>query len=381
MRRAARCLAFAVLALAGSSAGAAAPRRTIVYVHDRSDAPKVHAFRMEGSGRLTPVNGSPFSVPDPVLAPEDFCTGMCQTLAFSERRNLLFATWPAGVTSFLVGADGSLALAAGSPFGPEPEEDSGDFRGVGVVEIGDRTFVYAAETDGNRLRGYEAADDGTLAEVAGSPFLSDEDPTGLSTAGRNVFVCNATTESMTFYRADEDGVLDEVAYSPTAFDTRGSVNAQVDPAGTHLFVLSRDPAQVEDSEVHSFLADPKTGVIARAADSPFDLGFVDAGTGLSVGRTGPMFAIASGGTGVDDVHPLRRRGSGAIEPLGPARSTGVPGIAAHAVDRPGRMLVVASPTPGTVATYRVHRRTGSIANVDSESAPGASITAVILARR
>jgi hypothetical protein len=163
------------LAVLVSAPGLAAAKQQYVYVHDRRDGGGIFAWAMDKQGGLTSIVGSPFALVD---TPGGGCGGNCQTMAYSPKRKTLYAGGPTGVSAWTVNKDGTLTSVTGSPFSPGT---GSDFLGTGVVEADKRVFVYSSSYNDGNVYGWEAQDDGSLVELAASPFPAGDGPDGLAT--------------------------------------------------------------------------------------------------------------------------------------------------------------------------------------------------------
>lgn len=368
-------LACALAAALAAAAPAAAD--TYVYVHDRSATHRVHAFALAKDGGLAPLLGTPFAVPDPIAVP---CRGLCQTMAADAKSHRLFTSGESGVSVWDVGEDGSLALVPGSPFGA-----TGPLVGVAAVRAGKRVFVYAAEYDLDRLRGFEVQPDGTLAELPTSPVAAGDGPSGIAAARRLLF---ATSEDgrVASYVVGKDGALAAAPGSPLPLDPPPIFvfNARPDAKGKRLYVVDDgfdDP--VDDANdlpvsVYAFRVSPKTAGLTPVAGSPFAtsmpteamVGLPDAVVGATGASTAKKLVVAVGyEAGASDLQVFEIGKKGVLAPLGAVQDSGLD-AEAHALDPKGRWLLLASDQE--LRAYAVDRKTGALTPGDSESFPSAS---------
>ena len=238
---------------------AASGTKTFVYIHDdASPDNRVFGFQFNSNGTLTPLDGSPFSTGDDTTG----CGGLCQTAAFSSNRNLLFVGGATGITAFRVDASGGLSRVEGSPFGGELT------LGVASVQRGSRSFVYGSEVTNNRLVGFEVQADDTLAPLRGSPFPTDGEPAGLSAANDLLFTgLLAPLEvdgKIAAFKVRSDGVLVQAPGSP--FDIRAVkfINVQVEAAGKFVYVND-----ATNGNLFAFKVNPHNAALTPVAGSPF----------------------------------------------------------------------------------------------------------------
>jgi 6-phosphogluconolactonase (cycloisomerase 2 family) len=375
---------LALALLAALTAAAPARSATFVYVHDRRDPNQVHAFSLAKNGDLAPVAGTPFASADPVPNGEDQCGGLCQTMAGDKKSHRLFTSGATGVSAWDVAEDGTLALVPGSPFG-----GTTPLFGVAAVRVGSRVFVYAAEYDFDRLRGFEAQPDGSLVELPSSPFPAGDGPNGVASAKRLVF---ATSEdgAVASYAVGDDGALAAAPGSPLALDPPPNFvyNATPDAQGKLLFVADDgfdDPVNDANdlpTAVYAFAVDKKTGTLTPVAGSPFDTSMpLEAVVGVTGASTAKKLVVAVGFQEVnDDLQVFKIGKGGALTQLGAAQDSGLNALA-HALDPKGKWLLVAS--DANLRVSAISGKTGVVTSVDQQplGAGGAESNAIVLLSR
>jgi DNA-binding beta-propeller fold protein YncE len=123
---------------------------------------EVFGFRIGRDGDLTPVPGSPVSVPrfpeSPVVTPD----GRALYVGSVGQAPMRIRA----VSAFTIGNDGGLEPVPGAPF------DAG-LAPAGVIPTPDGRRLYVGNFTSNDVSGFDIGPDGVLAQVAGSPF-----PTG-----------------------------------------------------------------------------------------------------------------------------------------------------------------------------------------------------------
>jgi DNA-binding beta-propeller fold protein YncE len=123
---------------------------------------EVFGFRIGQDGELTPVPGSPVSVPrfaeSPVVTPD----GRALYVGSVGQAPMRIRA----VSAFTIGSDGRLAPVPGTPF------DAG-LAPAGVIPTPDGRHLYVGNFTSNDVSGFDIGPDGVLMQVAGSPF-----PTG-----------------------------------------------------------------------------------------------------------------------------------------------------------------------------------------------------------
>lgn len=357
----------ALLSLAAVAAGisiglATAPRRaeaaakkTLVYVHDRGATGQIAAFRLDSRGGLTTLAGSPFAAGD-----GGGCGGNCSTLAYSARRNLLFAGGGDGLHVFNVAADGSLSELSGSPFGGV------DFLGVAVVEKGDSTFVYAADDVNGKVRAYAVQENGSLVELASSPTSLG----GAST--KDLVFFTSQGHAIAAFRAQTDGSLTAAPGSPYDLPSGIIFNLQLDPAGKTLYT-----AVANSQAVYAFGVSSQDASLSPLAGSPFTT-LPISNQGVAVGKSRVVVSSNSGPNG--DLQTMKRLGTGALKPLGPVRNSGFAITGGGALDPKGKLLVAASGA-GAVKSFRLNQKTGALRLADTEAATVTNPTAILIIQR
>lgn len=204
---------------------------------------RIHVFSVGGTGALSEVAGSPF----PIECPST--TG----IKITPNGNFLVVSCPAVgmIRVFGIGAGGALTEVASSPF----EDATGVPVGLDINCASDLLFGGFATFDAPGAIGvYDLGADGSLTEVAGSPFQ----PAGmgvnsqvvlLSPDDDRLFVSNhgipgdIDSETVSVFTVGAGGTLGPVANSPfptgNYFQPGGLAT---DPAGAYLYATTWDPA-------------------------------------------------------------------------------------------------------------------------------------------
>ena len=119
-----------------------------------------------------------------------------------------------GVRVWSVAGDGALAEIAGSPFA---DTTGCEVVGLAWAPDGSRLFVGHRACAPGQISVYDVADDGALAQVAGSPFASGGDDTvglALSPDGERLFATHMATSATSVFDVSDSGTLSHVAGSP-----------------------------------------------------------------------------------------------------------------------------------------------------------------------
>jgi 6-phosphogluconolactonase (cycloisomerase 2 family) len=357
-------LPLVVAAAPGDPASAAASRPgTFVYIHERGTAAnQIHAFRVTKEHQLEAVPGSPFAVPGAGTS----CGGECQTMAWSKKRRMLYASSVEGVSALLIAADGSLTPTASTPAGP----GSGNFSGTAARDVGRRTFVYASEYDHDRVRAFESKADGSLVEIADSPFAVGFEPDGLAVAGDRLFVCNEGDNTISSFALKKDGTATS-AGAATPNGTGYSYNVNPDPKGKFVYVGGCGGANVAAFRVG------KHAELTAVPGTPFATTTVDfpcAGVAVS-----SKLVVVPQSRTVGAAQTYARRKDGSIVAKGPVNTEGVIGCFASAFDAAGRILAIASNSE--LALYSVSSKTGAVTRLSNATFGGVQSNQVLFVTR
>ncbi|HEY1940373.1 MAG TPA: beta-propeller fold lactonase family protein [Candidatus Angelobacter sp.] len=212
-------------------------------------------------GLLAPVAGSPFqfaslSAPNP------------QFLTVSPNAGFLYVSnGTAGtISGFSIGANGTLAELAGSPF---PVGAGATVAGLTIDSKGQ--FLYAADSANNKIASFSISG-GVLAAVAGSPFSAGTTPVSvaLDSTASFLYSANKGSNDVSAYKVSS-GVLTQLPGSPFAVIPTGSIGIPqpsfltVDVTNTFLYV-----ADFGSSNISVFGRAPD-GTLGLITDSPFPL--------------------------------------------------------------------------------------------------------------
>jgi 6-phosphogluconolactonase (cycloisomerase 2 family) len=341
---------LASLAMLSRGPAAADPPATFLYVHDSGTPTQVFAFQLNAAGQLQPAAGSPFSTG----APGHGCVGQCETIAFSPKQKLLFVTGHTGVSVFHVASDGSLSLAPGSPFGGT------ELLGVTAVDRGASTFVYAAEFDQNQVRGFRVQPDGSLVELPTSPFPSGRGPDGMTSVKNMVFACNDTARSISGGQVAANGSIKLAATVrlPFTITTPFAYNVNAEPSGKFLYAAQAN--RTFGAGVMGFRIKIVGGKLRFGRGKLYSPTSGNTAGGLALGKQKILFAIGSDLGGANDVQAMRRTAAGALQPLGSGQDSGLPGLAAGALDPDGHFLALVEESTGDLKTFSVNTSTGAL---------------------
>jgi 6-phosphogluconolactonase len=191
-------------------------------------------FTLNPGGRLRPLPGSTFSLPD---SPQPAQPG--DVLFNSTGANLVGTrVGTSQIDSFSVGADGRLTPAPDSPF---PAQGAGPFGSEFRPTNPSQLFVSNAHNGGSELgtvSAFSVAGDGTLSSIGTSPFPDLQNApcwVEISHDGQYLFTVNTASGTVSSYSIAPDGTLTLSASTPAQVGG-GSVDARLSPDGQDLYV-------------------------------------------------------------------------------------------------------------------------------------------------
>lgn len=210
----------------------------LVYVANTSDAGANYTgFTLNAGGHLTPLAGSTFALPAG-SAPGDVLFNGDGTHLAGTRVGP--ANGPSFIDSFVVGSDGKLTPAPGSPF---PAQAVGPFGSAFRPTNPSQLYVSNAHAGANlgSVSAFNVGSDGTLTSIGASPYADKQTApcwVDISRDGRYLFAVNTAVPSISRYRILPDGSLSLIGSTvfndPTGlrpFDDRLS------PDGANLYVV------------------------------------------------------------------------------------------------------------------------------------------------
>ena len=347
-------------AVAGAVAAAPAPaaakkpkRSTYVYAYRSSSPVGVLAYRWERDGTLSQVEGSPFL---PEIDPSN-CGGFCGLLGYSKKRQALITPGGHAISVFLIGDDGKLSVAPGSPLAVDGVTNR--LFGTRAVDRAARTFVYTSDYGGDAIRGWEMAADGSLTVLPQSPFpTGGSGPDGLAATSRHVFAINEDGGLISAFTVEQDGALTPAPGPLADMGTDQAWNVHVDPRGKRVYAGAGGEARL-----FGFAIRKKTGELSPLKGSPFPSTITSVGSGPSFGKKGPAVLVGESSGGVESAEVAR---NGAITPIPDTIDTTMTRIQAHGRSPNGKHLVlVGNGDRGSgLYTFAVNRKTGLLTLVD-----------------
>jgi len=239
----------------------------LVYVANAGDGTmgsNYSGFRLGDGGELSAIDGATVAIS---------ATAMPGQVLFDPTGTHLIGVevgpdaGPSAIDSFLVGEDGKLTAASGSPYASQA---IGPFGSVFSPTEPGKLFVSNAHAGPNMgsLSAYTVAKDGTLTAIAGSPFPNLQ--TGscwaeISPDGHYIFVVNTGVPSISRYEVGMDGSVkllgSTVFNNPTGLRP---FDARISPDGKTLYVVDAGLAKVSVFAVDG-------GNLTELAASPVNL--------------------------------------------------------------------------------------------------------------
>jgi 6-phosphogluconolactonase len=223
-----------------------ATRGSLVYVANAgAGGSNYTGFRLNPVGKLIPIPGSTYALPDNALPGH---------VLISPDGHRLVGTrvgpnaGPSYLDAFRIGADGRLTAAPGSPY---PAQGVGPFGSTFSPTNGNQLFVSNAHNGAGlgTVSAYEVAANGTLTAISGSPFADNQTApcwVAISPDGRALFAINTAVPSISRYTVATDGTLG-LAEPAIAFNSPSGLrpfDAAVSPDGGFLYVVDAGVAKI-----------------------------------------------------------------------------------------------------------------------------------------
>jgi len=212
-------------------------------------------------------------------------------------------TQPNTITGFLVNSDGSLTQIAGSPFATGGNGQNGFWQTLAVTTFPGKNYLYAANGEDGTISAFRIDPaTGNLSHTPGSPFVTNNQPANYSLTitpdNRFLFVASDGSPLIhVFAISPKTGSLREVPGGP--FELNSSFDGlKVSANGQFLFAGVNGEQEVAAFQIS------QSGFLSAVPGSPFAAsGFVSA---LTTNCAGNFVFAASGGV---DVYSLSTNGS------------------------------------------------------------------------
>lgn len=364
---------LAALLLAGVPAVAA--EKTVVFVHETSsqgDRVFVYQVNEKKKCRLTRVAGSPFvaaSTTSPLAINFD-----ALTVAYSKRDAMLFTASQQGINAWKVPENLRLRRVAGSPFG------GGVINHVTVVTKGADTWVYGAAGYPDRgLRGFRLQSDGSLVEIAGSPFETTGGRfTGITVVDDLLVVIKAgeffiIDGEITTFRVQADGTL--TAGPRFAYDL-DAIHPYLARGGSCAFF-----PEINRRRLLAFGVDAATGVMTAAAGSPFpvDSALMAGVAGMAISNDLALLFDSRPPSGQGMLRAFTVNADCTLTPRGGVQSLGASSPIVGTITPRRTCFVMASPTE--IRTFRLNAATGALAKGYAMKIPAQNLNGIVVGTR
>jgi 6-phosphogluconolactonase len=267
-----------------------------------------------GTGKLTPIPGSPFKAGSGPSA---------VTIDPSGRFVYVANLGSDNVSAYTIDEkSGRLVPVAGSPFpaGTLPSA-------IAVDALG--KFVYVTNESSNNVSGYTInSTTGALTPIAGSPFPAGNSPISVAVDpnDRLVYVANEGSNDISGYFLQGNGALTALAGSPFAAGGGGVNSVTVDPNGQMLFLAGDGGVFVYTiNQIVPFLG----GQLTPVSGSPFGGG---APNFVTVDYTGTFLYAANKSS--NDISAYKIGGPSTLAPISGSPFTAGSGPVSIALVRP-----------------------------------------------
>lgn len=192
-------------------------------------------FTLNPGGRLRPLPGSTFTLPD-TAQPGDVLFNSTGTNLVGTRVS------SSQIDSFSVGADGRLTRAPDSPFPAQGVGPFGsEFRPTNPAQLFVSNAHNGSAPDGTGLgtvSAFSVAGDGNLSSIGASPFADRQIApcwVEITHDGQFLFTVNTASGSISRYSIASDGSLGLIGSTPVT-GGGGAVDARLSPGGQDLYV-------------------------------------------------------------------------------------------------------------------------------------------------
>lgn len=230
------------------------------------------AYSIAPGGALTPLSGSPYSVPCIGLfcgndnAPDEMVYDAADTTLYIINDQ----DWT--VAAYSVAADGALTYISNTYTG-------GDVPGSLTISP-NGNFLYATNADGNTVSAFTITPNATsggnpepLTPVSGSPFSniggSNNNSPAVEPTSHYLYVNNYNAESITAFSINQTtGALTQLG-SPVPINGTGqNFRLAIDPKSSYLYATNA----TGKGNISGFSIDSSTGTLTPLANSPFAMG-------------------------------------------------------------------------------------------------------------
>jgi 6-phosphogluconolactonase len=223
-------------------------------------------FRLNGGGHLTPLAGSTIPLPATANPGDILFNGTGNNLIGIEVGTSDPSTFL--IDSFVVGEDGRLTTASGSPFAAEAAGPFGS-----EFSPTDPGHLYVSNAHGGAGNGsvsaFSVTEDGALGSIGASPYADGQTApcwVEISHDGRYLFAVNTGSTTISSYEIQANGSL--VHLSDAAFASGVGIrpfDARLDVGGNNLYVVD---AAIHAVSVFSVDGGSLTELVSSPASLP-----------------------------------------------------------------------------------------------------------------
>jgi 6-phosphogluconolactonase len=223
-------------------------------------------FRLNGGGHLTPLAGSTIPLPATANPGDILFNGTGNNLIGIEVGTSDPSTFL--IDSFVVGEDGRLTTASGSPFAAEAAGPLGS-----EFSPTDPGHLYVSNAHGGAGNGsvsaFSVTEDGALGSIGASPYADGQTApcwVEISHDGRYLFAVNTGSTTISSYEIQANGSL--VHLSDAAFASGVGIrpfDARLDVGGNNLYVVD---AAIHAVSVFSVDGGSLTELVSSPASLP-----------------------------------------------------------------------------------------------------------------
>jgi 6-phosphogluconolactonase len=214
----------------------------LVYVANLGDGTtgsNYTGFKLHENGRLTPLRNSTVALPSTASPGDVFFNGDGTHLVGTEVGTTDPSTFK--IDSFVVGRDGRLTAAPGSPFAAQGAGPFGsEFRPTNPSQL----YVANAHDGAGKgtVSAFNVAKNGTLTSIGASPYADNQTApcwVEITHDGRYLFTVNTGDSTISRYRIESDGKLTLLGSTPikNPTGTLRSFDARLSPHGEYLYVV------------------------------------------------------------------------------------------------------------------------------------------------
>jgi hypothetical protein len=313
-----------------------------VYFNNETVPNTVSAFKVDGSGALQPVPGSPFPTGGTggrTAMADDFSNATIQV-----KNNLLFVcnSFSGTVSVFTIHPNGSLTAVAGSPFA------TGGRYPIAVVTNPRGTRLFVNNHDTNNLSVFTIARNGVLQAISGSPFNLQplRQPTGLAINSTGTMLLIGGENAMSVYRIGSDGAPEAVGeLVETGFNTQALALTADD-----RFVYAAGLASRGGLASWTVSAD---GQLTPVAGSPFPAPSSSGFLGLAVNPQSTLLAATAPGAPSVSLYQVESSGQVSVA-VGSPFSTNGTELKSIRVDASGKFVFAADAMSHAVHVLQIN---------------------------